>query len=142
MDVTKPYKFIGFGAMDVTKPYKFIGFGAMEVTPNMAEVFSPGGPAQRSPRDLWGSPELLSLEDLTFGFRGRGGGIGWAPSVLPGQRHILILTLLPSGPATWACNVAPRWPWLRSQDCQQDSPHRRLLLLKRGMGKNAEEDER
>jgi hypothetical protein len=21
MDVTKPYKFIGFGAMDVTKPY-------------------------------------------------------------------------------------------------------------------------
>ena len=27
MDVTKPYEFIGFGAMDVTKPYKFIGFG-------------------------------------------------------------------------------------------------------------------
>ena len=26
MDVTKPYKFIGFGAMDVTKPYKFIWF--------------------------------------------------------------------------------------------------------------------
>ncbi len=24
---TKPYKFIGFGAMEVTKPYKFIGFG-------------------------------------------------------------------------------------------------------------------
>ncbi len=31
MDVTKPCKFIGFGAMDVTKPYKFIGFGAMEI---------------------------------------------------------------------------------------------------------------
>ena len=31
MDVTKPYKFIGFGAMDVTKPYKFIGFGALEL---------------------------------------------------------------------------------------------------------------
>ena len=30
--VTKPYEFIGFGAMDVTKPYKFIGFGAMDVT--------------------------------------------------------------------------------------------------------------
>ncbi len=30
--VTKPYKFIGFGAMEVTKLYKFIGFGAMEVT--------------------------------------------------------------------------------------------------------------
>ncbi len=25
MDATKPYKFIGFGAMDVTKPYKSIG---------------------------------------------------------------------------------------------------------------------
>ena len=40
VDVTKPYKFIGFGAMDVTKPwamdvtkpYKFIRFGAMDVT--------------------------------------------------------------------------------------------------------------
>ncbi len=31
-NVTKPYKFIGFGAMDVTKPHKFIGFGAMDVT--------------------------------------------------------------------------------------------------------------
>jgi hypothetical protein len=45
MDVTKPYEFIGFGAMDVhqtcefigcgamdvTKPYEFIGFGAMDV---------------------------------------------------------------------------------------------------------------
>jgi hypothetical protein len=31
MDVTKPCKFTGFGAMDVTKPYKFIGFGAMDV---------------------------------------------------------------------------------------------------------------
>ncbi len=29
MDGPKPYKFIEFGAMDVTKPYKFIGFGAM-----------------------------------------------------------------------------------------------------------------
>jgi hypothetical protein len=31
MEVTKPYEFIGFGAMEVTKPYKFIGFGAMDV---------------------------------------------------------------------------------------------------------------
>ena len=30
MDVTKPYEFIGFGAMAVTKPYEFIGFGVME----------------------------------------------------------------------------------------------------------------
>ncbi len=32
MDVTKLYKFIGFGAMYVTKPYKFMGFGVMDVT--------------------------------------------------------------------------------------------------------------
>ncbi len=32
MDVTKPYEFIGFGAIDVTKPYEFIGFGAIDVT--------------------------------------------------------------------------------------------------------------
>ncbi len=31
-DVTKPYEFIGFGALDVTKPYEFIGFGALDVT--------------------------------------------------------------------------------------------------------------
>ncbi len=28
MEVTEPYRFIGFGAMEVTKPYEFIGFGA------------------------------------------------------------------------------------------------------------------
>ncbi len=32
MYVTKPYEFIGFGAMYVTKPYEFIGFGAMDDT--------------------------------------------------------------------------------------------------------------
>ncbi len=31
MDVTKPYEFIGFGAMAATKPYEFMGFGAMDV---------------------------------------------------------------------------------------------------------------
>jgi hypothetical protein len=31
MDVTKPYEFIGFGAVDVTKPYEFIVWGAMDV---------------------------------------------------------------------------------------------------------------
>ncbi len=30
MDVTKPYKSVGFGAMDVTKPYKSIGLGAYD----------------------------------------------------------------------------------------------------------------
>ncbi len=29
MDATKPYEFIGFGAMDATKPYEFIGFRAL-----------------------------------------------------------------------------------------------------------------
>ncbi len=32
MDVTKPYKFIRFGAMAITKPYEFIGCGATDVT--------------------------------------------------------------------------------------------------------------
>ena len=32
MDATKPYEFIGLGAMDATKPYEFIGLGAMDVT--------------------------------------------------------------------------------------------------------------
>jgi hypothetical protein len=32
MDVTKPFEFIGSGAMDVTKPYEFIRSGAMDVT--------------------------------------------------------------------------------------------------------------
>ncbi len=32
MDVAKPSKFIGFGAMDVAKPYKFIEFGAVDDT--------------------------------------------------------------------------------------------------------------
>ena len=32
MDVTKPYKYKGFGAMDV-KTICFIGFGAMDVMP-------------------------------------------------------------------------------------------------------------
>ncbi len=37
---TKPYKFIGFGAMDVTKPYKIIRFVAMDVTkPSKAICF-------------------------------------------------------------------------------------------------------
>jgi hypothetical protein len=32
MEVTKPYRFIGFGAMEFTKAYKFSRLGAMEVT--------------------------------------------------------------------------------------------------------------
>ncbi len=32
VDVTQPYKFIGFGVSYVTKPYEFIWFGARYVT--------------------------------------------------------------------------------------------------------------
>jgi hypothetical protein len=35
MDITKPYKSIGFGDIDVTKPYKFIGFGALLAQPSV-----------------------------------------------------------------------------------------------------------
>jgi hypothetical protein len=49
-EVTKPYEFIGFGAMEVTKPYEFIGFGAMEVT-KPYEFIGFGEPHRR-----WGSP--------------------------------------------------------------------------------------
>ncbi len=38
MDATKPYEFIGFGAMDATKPYEFIGFGAMDAPKLFAPV--------------------------------------------------------------------------------------------------------
>ncbi len=29
---SKPYEFVGFGAMYGTKPYEFVGFGAMDAT--------------------------------------------------------------------------------------------------------------
>ena len=49
MEVTKPYKSIGFGAMDVTKPYKFIGFGAMDVTKPYKFI----GPSQNNQNVNW-----------------------------------------------------------------------------------------
>ncbi len=36
-EVTKPYEFIGFGAMEVTKPYKFIGLGPWR-SPNLINL--------------------------------------------------------------------------------------------------------
>ncbi len=38
MDVTKPYEFIGFGAMDVTKPYEFIGSAQSRGGPDDSRV--------------------------------------------------------------------------------------------------------
>ncbi len=40
---TKPYNFIGFGAMDVTKPYKFIGFGLKAVWLDFFSAFLRSG---------------------------------------------------------------------------------------------------
>ncbi len=44
MDATKPYEFIGFGAMDATTPYEFIWFGAMESRLGPPIDPSTGGP--------------------------------------------------------------------------------------------------
>ncbi len=52
MDVTKPYKFIGFGAMDVTKPYKFIGI-LVSMAGQLGPVISqPGWAALPDPKGL------------------------------------------------------------------------------------------
>jgi hypothetical protein len=37
MDATKPYKFIGFGAMDATKPYRVSGGGVAAPPPYACE---------------------------------------------------------------------------------------------------------
>ncbi len=56
LDITKPYEFIGFGAIDITKTYEFIGFGAMDVLKQMSAT----------PRSIlggttlfWGAPPFL-----------------------------------------------------------------------------------
>ena len=63
MDVTKPYKFIGFGAMDVTKPYKFIGFGATDVTKPCKFIGAAFGPRNvtKSGCSRGGHLDLLTL---------------------------------------------------------------------------------
>ena len=53
MDVTKPYKFISFGAMDVTKPFKFIRFAPMDPTFTRFGPYEFIGP--------WMPPILLNL---------------------------------------------------------------------------------
>ncbi len=56
MDVTKPYKSIGFGAMTVTKPNNFLGFGAMGHTAPTG-VLSPaavlGGSQPQKTTSFW-----------------------------------------------------------------------------------------
>ncbi len=58
-DVTKPYKFIGFGA----KPYECIGFGTMGVTKPYKPMGAPlvitrHSWRERAPRRLGGCPQL------------------------------------------------------------------------------------
>jgi hypothetical protein len=50
LEVTKPYKFIWFGAMDVTKPHKFITFGTMDVQHICTFMMGPPGPVRQGPR--------------------------------------------------------------------------------------------
>ena len=68
MDVTKPYKCIGFGAMDVTKPYEFIRFGAMDVTKphqiiGFGASYGPNGPSRftNPSRQVGVHPLLLAV---------------------------------------------------------------------------------
>ncbi len=93
MDVTKPYEFIGFGAMDVTKPYEFIGFGAMDVT-KPYEFIGFGAPgSSQAPRDQ-GTP--AGIVDV-WGLGGPGGpennarrwGASPPPSGIPEVLRIL-----------------------------------------------------
>ena len=61
MGVTKPYKFIGFGAMDVTKPYKCIGFGAAPYTGGLGPDKGPIGHATST---MSGPPKNITLSHL------------------------------------------------------------------------------
>jgi hypothetical protein len=58
MEGTKPFNFIGFGAMDVTKPYEFIGFEAMD-GPKPYEFIGFGGPE-------WRTSKKPLIEEYTF----------------------------------------------------------------------------
>ncbi len=60
MEVTKPYEFIGFGTMDATKPYEFIGFGACASGPLRHSVEERMFRTQRPPWDS-DAPPLPSL---------------------------------------------------------------------------------
>jgi hypothetical protein len=65
MYVTKPCKFIGFGAMYVTKPYEFIGFGAMyPVFPRALlgkQALSQHGPDKRGVQALRSTSNNITL---------------------------------------------------------------------------------
>jgi hypothetical protein len=52
MEVTKPYEFMGFGAMEATKPYKFIGFGGL-VVGQLRPLVDAGRSLALAGRSLW-----------------------------------------------------------------------------------------
>ncbi len=79
MDVTKPYEFIGFGAVDVTKPCEFIGFGAMDVT-KPYEFIGFGTPDGAQHMDEFPAP--------------------WGPEVYPQPRGV-VESHARAVPATW-----------------------------------------
>ncbi len=66
-DATKPYEFIGFGAMDATKPYEFIGFGASKQLRNLKVVVQrpgrlfPGRPPSNDPNPTYVPPVTQGL---------------------------------------------------------------------------------
>jgi hypothetical protein len=96
MDATKPYEFIGFGAMDVTKPYEFIGFGEIpwqiEATwlpevPWQIDQWSdasPGGPLRVAARQRAEWTASLSLYLWPLGSRKQGGS-HIAPRITRGE---------------------------------------------------------
>ncbi len=84
MDVTKPYEFIGFGAMDVTAPYEFIWFlwGCSFKRPCEAMAEHPsneadgvwydgypgGGYRAQTPALFWGAlPQTPQRTNRTYG---------------------------------------------------------------------------
>ncbi len=75
MDVTKPYKSIGFGAMDVTKPYIFIRFGAMDVT-KPYRFIGFGAGADRPIWRVWAAPAGRTNRPNDGALRGQ--AVGWA----------------------------------------------------------------
>ncbi len=112
MDVTKPYKFIGFGAMYVTKPYKFIGSSILNV--HLVVVAAAVGLLQRSKphptlaRSSSGSGLLGGLR-----FRNDIGRTppGWSPTWLgfiTSRKQTSFLVGTPNTSSTFA-STCPPW---------------------------------
>ena len=88
MEVTKPYEFIGFGAMDVTKPYKCIGFGAMEITKpyefigfegELRSLWGSEGPQHLRPRWQGSHSQRRHPALSSFALGGQNGSLPWQP---------------------------------------------------------------